>query len=278
MSQLNWQISTGYVFELLRPVSFVLAVFVSTGVFVSARRQGFRFYSVVGWALSTFFFPLIFLPLYFIARLITRARMPAANPSNTRHTSMVVESASLDDEQAAFAHAQPEPAGATADAGVEAQHRSSPKPSRRRALLPAFYAFTLLATGALYFYLDRQSVDAHLARAADARLRSHHERAIIEYRAALLLEENPHTRKLLGLELEAAKRHAEALAEFQRAAQAGEPDDKLYFYLANTLHALNQPAAAAIEFQKFLASEYCQTTPAPTLCQIANTRLHERPR
>lgn len=83
-------------------------------------------------------------------------------------------------------------------------------------LLPVVYGAIVIGVIAFYFYVDRQSVDAHLARAAEAKLIDDHARAIREYRRALELEENPHTRKLLAMELVLAGQLMEAKVEFEK--------------------------------------------------------------
>jgi hypothetical protein len=99
-------------------------------------------------------------------------------------------------------------------------------PKRWRYLLPLLYAaICLLAIGA-YFYLDSRSVDAHLARATQAKLVEDSTTAIREYRAALALEDNPHTRKLLAIELANAGFISEAVLEF-RIAEPCEPEDRI---------------------------------------------------
>jgi hypothetical protein len=70
--------------------------------------------------------------------------------------------------------------------------------------LPFIYLLAVLSLGALIYYRDAQSLDAHLARANQARLLGKRDKTIAEYRAALKLEENAHTRNLLGIELAAA--------------------------------------------------------------------------
>lgn len=87
---------------------------------------------------------------------------------------------------------------------------------RWRVLLPLVYGVVVISAIAGYYYVDRQSVDAHLARAAEAKLIDDHAAAIREYRRALELEENAHTRKLLGMELELAGQLAEAKIEFEK--------------------------------------------------------------
>lgn len=101
-----------------------------------------------------------------------------------------------------------------------------PRPVRARRwrlLLPLVYAVVLLAASVFYFIRDRQSVDAHLARAVQAKLIEDHASAIREYRRALALENDPHTHKLLALELAQTDQLDEAAAEFRLAQQGGEP-------------------------------------------------------
>lgn len=99
-----------------------------------------------------------------------------------------------------------------------------PVRSRRwRFFWPLAYGAILLIGFGLYFNHENQSVDAHLARAAEARLVEDHATAIREYRSALALENNAHTRKLLAIELANAGKADEAMAEFRLAQQGGEP-------------------------------------------------------
>ena len=99
-----------------------------------------------------------------------------------------------------------------------------PVRSRRwRFLVPLAYAAILLICVGLYFRHESQTVDAYLARAAQAKLRDDSTAAIREYRRALQLENNAHTRKLLAIELAYAGQLSEAAAEFNLAQQGGEP-------------------------------------------------------
>ena len=99
-----------------------------------------------------------------------------------------------------------------------------PGRSRRwRVLLPLAYGVIVVGAITFYFYRDRQSVDAQLARAVQAKLVEDHASAIRAYRRALALEENAHTRKLLAVELALAGQLGEADAEFRLAQQGGEP-------------------------------------------------------
>ena len=64
-------ISAGEFFDLIWPAVFLLSALISTWVLASARKR-FPFYQSLLWALGTLFFPLIVLPLYFIAFLVTK--------------------------------------------------------------------------------------------------------------------------------------------------------------------------------------------------------------
>ena len=96
-------------------------------------------------------------------------------------------------------------------------------PPRWRYSLPLLYAAIVLSAIGLFVYFDGRSVDAHLARAARAKLVYDHHTAINEYRQALALEDDPHTHKLLATELADAGYTAEAESEYRLAQQGGEP-------------------------------------------------------
>lgn len=103
--------------------------------------------------------------------------------------------------------------------------RPGKSPRGWRYTLPLLYAVILLSAIGLFVYFDSRTVDAHLARAARAKLVYDHHTAIKEYRQALALEDNPHTRKLLAIELADAGYTSEAASEFRLAEQGGEPQD-----------------------------------------------------
>jgi MFS family permease len=99
-----------------------------------------------------------------------------------------------------------------------------PARSRRwRLLLPLAYATILLAGAGMYFRHESATVDTHLARATRAKLVEDHATVIREYRQALAIENDPHTRKLLAIELANAGQLSEAITEFNLARQGGEP-------------------------------------------------------
>ena len=99
-----------------------------------------------------------------------------------------------------------------------------PALSRRwRFSLPLTYCAILLVGFGVYFNHENQTVDAHLARANQAKLVEDHATAIREYRRALALEDNAHTHKLLAIELANAGQLTEAIQEFRLAEQRGEP-------------------------------------------------------
>ncbi|HEX8071950.1 MAG TPA: hypothetical protein VF546_18525 [Pyrinomonadaceae bacterium] len=242
---LRWQISFGQLFEVLRPAAVALAVACSTWVLADARRRGLRPYACAAWTLATLVLPFTALPLYLLARLWRRT---------TEKTTDANESA--------------------IDAGASAARVSRARAFRSRHAPTLVYALTVTALAALYFVYDYRSLDAHLARASDAKLNTQHARAAAEYRAALRLGDDPHTRKLLGLELAALGRWPEALAELRAAERGGEPDAALPLHLAKVLAALERREEAAAEYRRFLASELC-TQPLPD-ARCARARLESK--
>lgn len=152
-----------------------------------------------------------------------------------------------------------------------AEHRQR----RWRLALPLAYALVLVGGITIYFYHERHGADSHLAQAAYAKLRGNRTRAIAEYRAALLEEENPHTRKLLGVELFEAGYWTEALAELRRADYQGEGDSLSILRIASVLSAINLPNQAKLEYQRFLESPLCVQAVPDTRCEAARSLLEK---
>ena len=144
-------------------------------------------------------------------------------------------------------------------------------PKRWRYALPLLYAVISLSAIAAYFYFDSRSVDAHLARATQAKLVEDSTTAIREYREALALEDDPHTHKLLAIELVNAGYFREAISEFRNAEQGGEPDDLIHYRLGLLFEKMNLTGQAAMEFEKFLISETCQQR--DVRCDAARERM-----
>lgn len=144
-------------------------------------------------------------------------------------------------------------------------------PKKWRYALPLLYATVILSAIAVFYYFDRRSVDAHLARATQAKLIEDRTTAIREYRQALALEDDPHTHKLLAIELANAGSFTEALSEFRLAQTGGEPDDSIYYQVGMLLERLNQTEQAKLEFQNFLMSATC--TRIDARCADARNRL-----
>ncbi|MGH9429102.1 MAG: hypothetical protein ACRD2L_22700, partial [Terriglobia bacterium] len=139
--------------------------------------------------------------------------------------------------------------------------------------IPLAYAAVVLSLIGFYLYRDHQSVDGHLARAALAKLSGQRGGTIDEYRAALKLEDDPHTRKLLGMELADTGDWTGALFELRKAEQGGETDDRMAFYIATLLDSLNLPNQAILEHQRFLENRVC-TQPLPEeRCAGASVRV-----
>ncbi|HYJ87085.1 MAG TPA: hypothetical protein VEW46_13580 [Pyrinomonadaceae bacterium] len=220
---MKFDISAGELFELIRPTGFVLSAFVSTWVLASARRNRFLSYVAIAWALGTLFFPLITLPLYLVARFV---RQRSEHPDN------------------------------------RARALVSSTTQRGRIAIPLAYAAIVLSLTGAYLYRDHQSVDGHLARAAQSKLMGKRGGAIDEYRAALQLNDNPHTRKLLALELADTGDWTGALCELRTAEQGGETDDLVAYHVATLLDSINLPNQATLEYQRFLESRTC-TQPLP---------------
>jgi len=148
-------------------------------------------------------------------------------------------------------------------------------PRRWRYLLPLLYALVVLSAITLFFYFDRRTVDAHLARATRAKLVDDTAGAIREYQQALGLEDDAHTHKLLAIELANAGRFSEAISEFRRAQQGGEPDDSISYRLGLIFERMNLDQEAKLEFEKFLLSETCRQV--DTRCETARTRVNNQP-
>lgn len=87
------------------------------------------------------------------------------------------------------------------------------------------------------------------------------------------MEENAHTRNLLGIELAAAGQLEAALAEFRAAERGGEPDDQLPYRIAMTLDMLNRSNEAVPEYQKFLNTRQCTESYPDPQCAAARARV-----
>lgn len=147
-------------------------------------------------------------------------------------------------------------------------------PKRWRYGLPLLYATVVLSAIVFFYYLDSRTVDSYLARAERAKLVDDYATAIREYRDALALEDNPHTRKLMAIELGNAGYWSEAISEFRLAEQGGESDDLISFRVGLLLEQMNLPNQAGMEYQKFLLSETCQHV--DRRCESARARLNRQ--
>lgn len=147
---------------------------------------------------------------------------------------------------------------------------------RWKFLAPLVYGLLLVGGIALYLYNQNRGVDVHLARAAYAKIRGNHVAAIAEYRAALLEEDDPHIRKLLGVELFEAGYWTEALSELRQAEAEGERDDLVILRIGSLLDAIGLPNQARLEYQRFLLSPLC-TQPVPDRrCETARGLLEKK--
>ena len=264
MNPANWQISVAILADALRPISFALAILFSTWVLFDARRKRLDAFATTAWTLLALLFPPVILPLYLIARSV------AHQPDTKTTAPAPAEAAPETNDEPPCA----EPGETAQTSATTVEGEALRQPSRwRLALLPLLYLATLAAPGAVYFYLDYESVDARLARAAQARLDGQPERVIHEYRAALAEEDDPHIHKLLGVELAHAGRTQEALAEFLAAERGGEPDELLSFRIAAALDALGRTTEATPQYQKFLQSRLCTAKLPDAFCGESKARL-----
>lgn len=262
MSGANWQISAGDFTEALRPASYLLATLASTWTLARAQRRGINTPAAVAVALmvftTTFFLPLVLLPLV-AAWVLLR---PDALLSKPPQAEVAEPEPSSDEEKISVA-----------DDAAGSDERSGR--TRRHLATLLLYALLLLIPGALFFYRDYQTVDAHLTRAQRAELRGRTGLAINEYEAALRLEDDAHTHKLLGLQLVRAGRTEEALTQFLAAERGGELDEKLSLRLATTYDTLHRPFEAAAAYRRVLNNSQCAAPlPAPE-CTTARQRLVE---
>jgi len=230
----RFNISAGEFFDLIRPAVLVISAVISIWVLASARKR-FPFYLSLLWALGIVTLPLIVLPLYFVSLLLKRPRVEAIEH--------------------------------------ERYSRSSASHVKWRFAVPALYGFIVLFSIGIYLYRDNETVDAHLARAAQARLYENRTKTINEYKKALALEDNPHTHKLLAIELAAAGNWTEAGSEFRLAELGGEPDDSIHFRLGLVLEQSNHGSEAQSEFEKFLKTASCREEPADDRCGVARARI-----
>jgi hypothetical protein len=269
----RWQISAGELSAWLPPLLYVAAVLISAWVLFDARRRNFRFYAVSAWTLATFISTPIVLPLYLIACIFTPKH--DATPQTPEAPTSLADSLADTDAGDSPAHAS---ISSDADAQTTARWPEEIRATlrRRKLALPLIYALALLSIGALYFYRDYHSFDAHLARAANARLLNQRAATIREYRAALRLSDDAHTHKLLAIQLAEDGQHEAALTELHAAERGNEPDALLPYRIARTLDALGRPAEADIEYQKFTQSSLCAPPSLYMPCAEASARVEQR--
>jgi len=261
----RWQISAGQISEWLPPLLFAAAVLVSAWVLSDARRRRFSLLTVAAWTFATLISPPIILPLYLLARILTRK----PDATDEVATSTPPADTEVDDSTT--------PAPISDDTGKQGDDQPTEEIRtplwRKKYALPLLYTFALLSIGAIYFYRDYHTFDAHLARAANARLLGQRAAAIRAYRAALRLSADAHTRKLLGIQLAEDGQLEAALSEFRAAERAGEPDELLAYRIARALDALDRPAEARLEYQKFLQGNLCVRPSPDARCEETRRRI-----
>ncbi|HEY6805168.1 MAG TPA: hypothetical protein VI306_16450 [Pyrinomonadaceae bacterium] len=142
-----------------------------------------------------------------------------------------------------------------------------------RVVVPLLFLTIILSIASVYIFVDERTVDAHLARASMAKVHSDPPTAIKEYRAALKLEDDPHTHKLLAQTLDDAGFFMDAITEFRNAEKGGEPDDSIHFRLALLLEKIDHKGESILEFKKFVTSETCLQI--DYRCEAARQRIED---
>ena len=155
--------------------------------------------------------------------------------------------------------------------------RSLSRQPRWRFAVPLAYGLVAVGGIALYLHKQNRGVDVHLARAAYAKIRGNHAAAITQYRAALQAEDDPHIRKLLGVELFESGHWREALSELRRAEHGGEQDDLVILRIGSLLDALDQPHQARLEYKRFILSPLCAQPVPDWRCETTRTLLETKP-
>jgi hypothetical protein len=298
---LRWQISAGEITEWLWPLLFAFSVLASAWVLHDARGRRLPACAVAVWTLAALIYAPVVLPLYLITRIFKPYPAAHDDDDSTETTTPAdtgvagLKETGRDELEETGAATVVPPRGEIPDeASQQAALRSDGKQAAphddgeqvapelsptipaslrlKRRALPLLYAFALLLAGAVYFYRDYHSFDAHLMRAANAQLRNRRNDAIREYRAALRLADDAHTHKLLGILLAQAGQTEAALAEFRAAERGGEPDELLPYRIASALDTLGRAAEAAGEYRKFLQGSLCTRRSPDVRCVEASAR------
>src|SRR5258705_12648666 len=142
---------------------------------------------------------------------------------------------------------------------------------KSRFVIPLLYATVVLSSIGVYEYRSNRSVDAFLARASLAKVSNQRGIAIKEYKQALEIEDDPHTHKLLAIELADSGYLTDAISEFRLPQQGGEPDDSIHFCLGLLWERLNHNGEARLAFQEFLLTPLCLRT--YYRCEVARQKV-----
>jgi tetratricopeptide (TPR) repeat protein len=228
--------SAGEFFDLVRPAFLIVSALLSVFVLANAQRNGFRLLSSSVWAVTTFLLPLVTLPLYLIFRLYSSNREDKAARRSVSRLRVIGE----------------------------------------RYLLPFGYGLLLFTFIAFSQYREYNAIDAMLARAKQAKVLGDRQQTIREYKAALAMEDNPHTHKLLGIELYEDEDFEAALSELRLADRGGEDDPLLPFGIGVVLDRLNLTNQAGVEYKRFLYSDACTGARRNDYCEVAERKMAER--
>ena len=156
---------------------------------------------------------------------------------------------------------------------IRRDDRLQREPIPRRFSFPALYLLSVLSFTCLYLINDGRGVDAHLARAKQAKLVGETRAVISEYEQALRLENNAHIRKLLGSELIEAGDWTRGLNELRLAERGGERDPLIAFRLATVYEGLGLYAQAWMEYERYVQSEACLQSIPEHPCPTAQHKI-----
>ncbi|HEX9919577.1 MAG TPA: hypothetical protein VGA87_10435 [Pyrinomonadaceae bacterium] len=275
----RWQISAGEITGWLSPLLYAFAALASAWTLHDARRRRFPLYAVAAWTLATLIYAPVVLPLYLIARTFKprpSADAAESTPVEETHAADLAQTSAADPEETCapgIAAAGEEISDGDGEPAADTSHAIRVPFQLRRYAPALIYAFALLSVGAIYFYRDYHSFDAHLARAANARLLNRRAATIREYRAALRLVDDAHTHKLLAIQLAEDGQTEAAIAEYRAAERSGEPDEHLPLRVAYALDSLGRAGEAAHEYLKFLQSSSCVRASPDERCAEAAARV-----
>jgi len=195
--------SASELFDLVRPAAVVASALISTFVFWSSRKR-YPSYQALIWAIATFFFPLIVLPIYGLVLLLKRTK--AASRPKLQFIFPVVYLAIVLSTAAAYKYFDDRSIDAYLARAINARVRLNPRAAVREYREALKIEDTPHTRKLLAATLEEAGLDSE---------------AIAEYRAAERGgEPDDMINYRLGVLLEKANEKDEALIEFKKFASS----------------------------------------------------------